>query len=168
MYHIFVFRVEWMTLLLGREYFIILCTDVLILLLKQRHPDLKTVDVFGGGGTRRGVVVILLCITPETQVTVFTQSSEILTQIQQGGLPWSLAFSVLATISLANKVSWYSDIGQHHICKTGKCYKIWGASEVHFIRLPLRSPSLSMHACSRTWSWSVVHLLNISFNTNLL
>lgn len=45
----FVVRAEWMTLLPGREYFIILCTDGLILLeqSQQKHPDLKTVDVFG-------------------------------------------------------------------------------------------------------------------------
>lgn len=39
-----------MTLLPGREYFIILCIDVLILLeqSQQKYPDLKTVGVFGG------------------------------------------------------------------------------------------------------------------------
>ena len=98
-----------MTLLPGREYFSMLYTDVFILLLKRRHPDLTTVAVFGGGGTRGGVVVLLFYVTPEIQVTVFTQSSEILTQIQKAGLPWPAAFSVPATISLANSllIFWY-------------------------------------------------------------
>lgn len=47
-----------MTLLPGRKYFIILGTDVLILLeqSQQKHPDLKNSDVFGGVVLEEGLL----------------------------------------------------------------------------------------------------------------